>query len=140
MLNILTFSFTLLFLKLLMVLVDNSVVNLASSFVGVEPIWELERRWGKTFHVLKLFNNTTKAREVSAWRTCCYHWIEYRARQRLVPKDILASHWYGKDQCLDPIPSSLSSEWKTTERSKIFASIKSWATRCSNPRQQRKSI
>ena len=30
-----------------MVWVDNSVVNLASSFVGVEPIWELERWRGK---------------------------------------------------------------------------------------------
>ena len=30
------------------------------------------------------------------------------ANKNLVPKDILASHWYGKDQCLDPIPSSLS--------------------------------
>ena len=49
MLNILTFSFTLLFSKLLMAVtwVDNSVVNLASSFVGDEPIWELERWRGK---------------------------------------------------------------------------------------------
>ena len=32
----------------------------------------------------------------------------------LVPKDILASHWYDQDQCLDPIPSSHLSEWKIT--------------------------
>ena len=31
----------------------------------------------------------------------------------LALKDILASHWYGKDQCVNPIQSSLSSEWKT---------------------------
>ena len=62
--------------------VDNSVANLTSNFIGVEPVGELERRrWKKTFHVLKLFNNTTIALEVSTWRTCCYHCIEYRARQ-----------------------------------------------------------
>ena len=39
------------------------------------------RRWGKTFHFLKLFNNATKAWEVSTWPTCCYHCVGYRARQ-----------------------------------------------------------
>ena len=58
----------------------------------------------------------------------------------LVPKDILASYWYGKDQCLDPIQSSLSSEWETTQGSEIFAPIQSWAIRCSNSCQQSESI
>ena len=35
------------------------------------------RKWEKTFHVLKLFNNTTKAWEVSTWQTCCYHCIKH---------------------------------------------------------------
>ena len=39
------------------------------------------RRWEKTFHVLKLFNNTTKAWEVSTWQTYCYHCIKHQARQ-----------------------------------------------------------
>ena len=66
---------------------DNSLVNLASNFVRVEPIGE-SRKWRekekgekKTFHVLKLLNNTTKAWEVWTWWTCCYHCIKYCARQ-----------------------------------------------------------
>ena len=39
------------------------------------------RRWEKTFHVLKLFNNTTKAWEVLTWWKCYYHCIKYSARQ-----------------------------------------------------------
>ena len=98
------------------------------------------RRWEKTFHVLRLFSNTAKPWEVSTWQTCCYHCIEYRARQSTGTKDILASYWYGKDQCLDPIQSSLSSEWETTQGSEIFAPIQSWAIRCSNSCQQSESI
>ena len=40
------------------------------------------RRWEKTLHVLKSFNNITKAWEVvPTWQTCCYHCIKYRVRQ-----------------------------------------------------------
>ena len=136
MLNILTFSFTLLFLKLLMVRVDNSVVNLTSNFVGVEPIWELERRWGKTFHVLKLFNNTTKAQEVSAWQTCCYHWIEYRVRQKAGTKRYSAISLIWQRSMLGSY-TVVTFIWMENNRKSW---IKSWATRCSNPRQQRKSV
>ena len=70
--------------------VDNSVVNHTSNFVEVEPTEELERWWA-----------------------CCHHCIEYHTKQRAGTKHILASHWYGKFPCLDPIPLSILSEWKT---------------------------
>ena len=67
--------------------VCNNVVNLTANFFGVEPNMKLDRWCGKefhfikTFHFLKLFNGATKAWEVSNWRTCCYHRIEYCARK-----------------------------------------------------------
>ena len=55
--------------KMTMKWVENSMVNLASNFVGVEPVGELERWCGnekvrKNIQCLKLLDITTKAREV----------------------------------------------------------------------------
>ena len=72
------------------------------------------RRWEKTFNVSNC--STLQQKHGRSWPdghvdTIASNTVQEKA---LVPKYILASHWYSKDQCLDPIPSSFSSEWKTT--------------------------
>ena len=72
------------------------------------------RRWEKTFHILKLFNNTTKGREVSTWRTCSYPCIEYHSRQSAVAKRYSGISLIWQRSMVNSIPLALSSECKTT--------------------------
>ena len=89
------------------------MVNLASNYVGVGQIGELERWCGKeeAREIVKRYNKS-----MGGIRTDGHVAIIVRnvaQDKALVLKDILAYHWYGKDQCVNPIQSSLSSEWKT---------------------------
>ena len=64
----------------------SSVVDLASNFVGVEPVEELERWCGKenvreSIPCPQIVHQFKKAWEVATWWTCCYHCVKNRARQ-----------------------------------------------------------
>ena len=98
--------------------VDNSVANLASNFVGAEPIWELERWCGeqkirKNIPCLQIVQQYSKSMEGVDLTDVLLFVLNTVQDKALIPKDILASHRYGKDRGLDPIKSSLSSKWKT---------------------------
>ena len=100
-------------------LVDNSVVNLVSNFVWVEPIGELERWCGKEKvrknipcpQIVQQYNKSMGGVNLTDILLSLY---QTPGQTKRWYQKILASHSYGKDQCWDPIPSSLLSEWKTT--------------------------
>ena len=93
--------------------VNYSVVNLASNYVGVGQIGELERWCGKekAREIVKRYNKSMGGVRTDGHVAIIV--INVAQDKALVLKDILAYHWYGKDQCVNPIQSSLSSEWKT---------------------------
>ena len=66
--------------------VDNSVVNLTSNFVELSQLgsWKDRVEKGKVRKNIpypQIIQQYKKAWEVLTWRTCCYHCIEYHARQ-----------------------------------------------------------
>ena len=96
------------------------------------------RRWEKIFHILQLFKNTTKAWEVSTWRICCYHCIEYRARQSAGTKIYSGISLIWQRLVLGSY-TFVRMENHIRIRNLCFSSI-FWAIRCSNPCQHSESI